>query len=112
MVHVFFVPALPTATAGQKNDLCHPTMTSEKKSPFFSLPELREAGATMTLYPLSAIPCHGHCGGGSLSKDSGDGIPGRGCLLPVTAETRVRLYEILDYHRYERKLDEPFGSKS
>jgi methylisocitrate lyase len=24
-------------------------------------------------------------------------------------QTRERLYEILDYHRYERKLDELFG---
>jgi methylisocitrate lyase len=27
-------------------------------------------------------------------------------------QTRERLYEILDYHRYERKLDELFGPKS
>lgn len=27
-------------------------------------------------------------------------------------QTRERLYEILDYHRYERKLDELFGSNS
>ena len=27
-------------------------------------------------------------------------------------QTRERLYEILDYHRYEKKLDELFGSNS
>jgi|SRR5580700_4108560 methylisocitrate lyase len=109
MVNVFFVPALPIAHGRSKERSCHPTMTSEKKSPLFSLPELREAGAAMTLYPLSAFRAMAAAAEGVYRRIRETGSQAE---VVSSMQTRVRLYEILDYHRYERKLDEPFGSKS
>ena len=84
-------------------------MTSEKKSPLFSLSELREAGAAMTLYPLSAFRAMAAAAEGVYRtiRESGSQAD-----ILSSMQTRERLYEIIDYHHYERKLDELFGPKS
>jgi methylisocitrate lyase len=84
-------------------------LTEFGQTPLFSLPELREAGLAMTLYPLSAFRAMA-----AAAERVYQTIRGTGSQAEVVSsmQTRERLYEILDYHRYERKLDELFGSKS
>jgi methylisocitrate lyase len=84
-------------------------LTEFGQTPLFSLPELREAGVAMTLYPLSAFRAMATATERVYRaiRESGSQAD-----LLSSMQTRERLYEILDYHHYERKLDELFGPKS
>ena len=84
-------------------------LTEFGQTPLFSLPELREAGVVMTLYPLSAFRAMAAAAERVYRtiRESGSQAD-----ILSSMQTRERLYEILDYHRYERKLDELFGPKS
>jgi methylisocitrate lyase len=84
-------------------------LTEFGQTPLFSLHELREAGLAMTLYPLSAFRAMA-----AAAERVYRTIRETGTQAEVVSlmQTRERLYEILDYHRYEKKLDELFGSKS
>jgi methylisocitrate lyase len=84
-------------------------LTEFGQTPLFSLTELREAGVAMTLYPLSAFRAMA-----AAAERVYRTIREAGSQTEVVSsmQTRERLYEILDYHRYERKLDELFGSNS
>jgi len=84
-------------------------LTEFGQTPLFSLPELREAGVAMTLYPLSAFRAMA-----AATERVYRAIRESGSQADILSfmQTRERLYEILDYHRYERKLDELFGPKS
>ena len=81
-------------------------LTEFGQTPLFSLLELREAGLAMTLYPLSAFRAMA-----AAAERVYQTIRETGSQADVVSsmQTRERLYEILDYHRYERKLDELFG---
>jgi methylisocitrate lyase len=63
----------------------------------------------MTLYPLSAFRAMAAAAERVYRtiRESGSQAD-----ILSSMQTRERLYEILDYHRYERKLDELFGPKS
>jgi methylisocitrate lyase len=84
-------------------------LTEFGQTPLFSLPELREAGVAMTLYPLSAFRAMA-----AATERVYRTIRESGSQADILSsmQTRERLYEILDYHRYEKKLDELFGPKS
>jgi len=84
-------------------------LTEFGQTPLFSLPELREAGVAMTLYPLSAFRAMAAAAERVYRtiRESGSQAD-----ILSSMQTRERLYEIIDYHRYERKLDELFGPKS
>jgi methylisocitrate lyase len=84
-------------------------LTEFGQTPLFSLPELREAGVAMTLYPLSAFRAMAAATERvyRMIRESGSQAD-----ILSSMQTRERLYEILDYHRYEKKLDELFGPKS
>jgi methylisocitrate lyase len=84
-------------------------LTEFGQTPLFSLLELREAGVAMTLYPLSAFRAMA-----AATERVYRTIRESGSQADIVSsmQTRERLYEILDYHRYERKLDELFGPKS
>ena len=84
-------------------------LTEFGQTPLFSLAELREAGVAMALYPLSAFRAMA-----AAAERVYRAIREAGSQAGVVSsmQTRERLYEILDYHRYERKLDELFGSNS
>jgi methylisocitrate lyase len=83
-------------------------LTEFGKTPLFSLPQLSEAGLAMTLYPLSAFRAMAAAAERVYRtiRETGSQVE----VVPFM-QTRERLYEILDYHRYERKLDELFRSK-
>jgi methylisocitrate lyase len=72
-------------------------------TPLFSLAELREAGVGLALYPLSAARAAARA-----SERVYRAIRREGTQAAVLGElqTRDELYEVLDYLRYERALDE------
>jgi methylisocitrate lyase len=74
-------------------------------TPLFNRAELATAGVAMVLYPLSAFRAMSQAADqvyrGILEQgDQKD-------LLPMM-QTRQQLYEVLDYYRYEQKLDDLF----
>ena len=84
-------------------------ITEFGQTPLYSLEELRSAGISMALYPLSAFRAM------SLAAfDVYETLRKEGTQKSVQdkMQTRDELYEVLDYHSYETKLDELFESKS
>lgn len=75
-------------------------------TPLFGLDELREAGVAIALYPLSASRAAARA-----SERVYRTIREEGTQRPLLAEmqTRDELYEVLDYLRWERALDELRG---
>ena len=84
-------------------------ITEFGQTPLYSLEELRSVGISMALYPLSAFRAM------SLAAlDVYETLREEGTQKSVQdkMQTRDELYEVLDYHSYETKLDELFESKS
>lgn len=81
-------------------------ITEFGNTPLYTVAELRDAGVALALYPLSAFRAMSKA---ALSvyetvRRSGTQKPGIEAM-----QTRAELYEVLDYHRYEAKLDELFA---
>ena len=81
-------------------------ITEFGKSPLFSVEELRAANVAMILYPLTAFRAMNKAAlkvyenlrkSGSQKASIGE------------MQTREELYDILNYHSYEKKLDELFS---
>jgi len=84
-------------------------ITEFGKTPLFTLEELRSAGVSIALYPLSAFR--------AMNKAAlavYEAVRRTGTQKDVVAgmQTRDALYDFLDYHAYERKLDELFAKRS
>ena len=80
-------------------------ITEFGQTPLFNCQQLKEAGVAMVLYPLSAFR--------AMSKAAEvvyDEIQKEGSQEKVLdrMQSRDELYEVLDYHSYEKKLDELF----
>jgi methylisocitrate lyase len=80
-------------------------ITEFGKSPLFTVEELRSANVAMVLYPLTAFRAMNKAAlkvyenlrkSGSQKASIGE------------MQTREELYEIINYHSYEKKLDELF----
>ncbi len=84
-------------------------LTEFGHTPLFSLAELREVGVAMVLYPLSAFRAMAAAAERVYRTIRQNGSQAEEIS---SMQTRERLYEVLDYHRYEKKLDELFGSNS
>ena len=80
-------------------------VTEFGQTPLLSVPELRQAGAAMVLYPLSAFRAMSRAAERVYATIRADGTQ-RALLSQM--QTRDELYEILGYLDYERKLDELF----
>ncbi len=78
-------------------------MTEFGQSPLLSVAELAELGIAMALYPLSAFRAMNAAAENVYNTIRRDGSQ-RTCQDAM--QTRARLYEVLDYHRYEEKIDE------
>ena len=81
-------------------------ITEFGQTPMFTVDELRDSGAAMALYPLSAFRAM------SRAAESVYGeIRSQGTQAGVleTMQTRAELYDVLDYHAYEGKLDALFA---
>jgi len=83
-------------------------MTEFGKTPLFSLPELKEAGVAMVLYPLSAFRAMNKAAENVYETIRRDGHQ-RDIL--DTMQTREELYERIGYHAYEQHLDALFASR-
>lgn len=81
-------------------------ITEFGQTPLFTLDELRFAGVSLALYPLSAFRAMNKAALGVYRRLRRDGTQKN---LLESMQTRAELYEFLDYHRYEQKLDQLFG---
>ena len=81
-------------------------ITEFGKSPLFSVDELRAAGVGMVLYPLSAFRAMNKAALRVYQEIKQQGTQ-KGVLADM--QTREELYEIINYHSYEKKLDELFS---
>jgi len=75
-------------------------------TPLFTLEELRSAGVAIALYPLSAFRAMNAAALKVYNAIRRDGTQKN--VLDLM-QTRADLYEFLDYHAYERKLDALFA---
>jgi methylisocitrate lyase len=81
-------------------------ITEFGSTPLFTTEELRTAGVAIALYPLSAFRAMNKAALNVYEAIRRDGTQQR---VLDTMQTRAELYEYLDYHAYERKLDELFA---
>ena len=77
-------------------------------TPLFDLDELRGAGVSIALYPLSAFRAMNKAALGVYSALRKDGTQKS---VVDTMQTRAELYDYLGYHSYEQKLDALFAAK-
>jgi methylisocitrate lyase len=80
-------------------------ITEFGQSPLFTVDELRSANVAMILYPLSGFRAMNKAALGVYEE-----LRKKGTQKGVLAEmqTREELYEVINYHSYEKKLDELF----
>jgi methylisocitrate lyase len=79
-------------------------------TPLFTTDELATIGVKLALYPLSAFRAMSKAALNVYEHLLQDGTQQQ---VVDTMQTRMELYDFLDYHRYEQKLDELFaGEKS
>jgi methylisocitrate lyase len=81
-------------------------ITEFGKSPLFTVEELRSAGVAMILYPLSAFRAMNKA---ALTVYENLRKAGTQKGVVGDMQTREELYDILNYHSYEKKLDELFS---
>jgi methylisocitrate lyase len=81
-------------------------ITEFGKTPLFTLEELRSANAAIALYPLTAFRAMN-----KAALKAYETVRKQGTQKDLLGEmqTRDELYEFLDYHAYEKKLDELFS---
>ena len=80
-------------------------ITEFGSTPYFTADELAKSGVDMILYPLSAFRAMS-----KVTEQVYEEILNNGTQKDILnkMQTRDELYEILDYHSYERKLDDLF----
>ena len=83
-------------------------ITEFGKTPLFTVEELRSAGVAIALYPLSAFRAMNQA-----ALEAYREIRSKGTQKGITSkmQTRDELYDFLDYHAYEEKLNELFASR-
>jgi len=77
-------------------------------TPLFTLDELHSAGVAIALYPLSAFRA---MNAAALRVYNAIRKEGTQKNVLDLMQTRAELYEVLDYHAYERKLDQLFAKE-
>ena len=83
-------------------------ITEFGKTPMFTLDELRSVSVAIALYPLTAFRAMN-----KAALKAYETVRRKGSQKDVLGEmqTRDELYEFLDYHSYEKKLDELFSKE-
>lgn len=76
-------------------------------TPLFTTEALGAAGVSLVLYPLSAFRAMNKAALNVYQAIRRDGTQSQ---VLDTMQTRMELYDLLDYHAYEQKLDELFAS--
>jgi methylisocitrate lyase len=83
-------------------------ITEFGKTPLFTVDELRSAGVGLVLYPLSAFRAMNKA---ALMVYETVRREGTQKSVLGAMQTREELYDYLDYHSYERKLDQLFAKE-
>ena len=83
-------------------------ITEFGKTPLFTVDELRSAQVAMVLYPLSAFRAMNQAAMHVYEAIRKDGTQKN---VLGAMQTREQLYDYLNYHSYEKKLDELFTRK-
>ncbi len=83
-------------------------ITEFGQTPMFTVAELGAVGVRLVLYPLSAFRAMSKAALTVYEHLRKDGTQ-KGVLDLM--QTRAELYDVLDYHSYEAKLDELFGKE-
>jgi len=83
-------------------------ITEFSMTPTFTIDQLREAGVSAALYPLSAARAMA-----AAARDVYRAILEEGSARRMleTMQPRTELYEVLQYHAYEAKYDELFANR-
>ena len=81
-------------------------ITEFGSTPLFTLDELRSANVSIALYPLSAFRA---MNAAALKVYESIRTEGTQRHVLDTMQTRAELYDFLNYHSYEEKLDELFA---
>ncbi|MGH8667346.1 MAG: methylisocitrate lyase, partial [Burkholderiales bacterium] len=81
-------------------------ITEFSRTPGFTVEQLRSAGVAMALYPLSAFRAQSAAALKVFEAIRRDGSAQQ--VLPLM-QTRDELYQHLDYHAYERKIDQLYA---
>lgn len=82
-------------------------ITEFGKTPLFTVAELRDAGVALALYPLSAFRA---MSAAALRVYEALRREGTQETVVDMMQTRQELYDVLNYHAYEKKLDELFAA--
>jgi methylisocitrate lyase len=83
-------------------------ITEFGQTPLFTVDELRDANVSIVLYPLSAFRAMNLAALNVYRTIRRDGTQ-KGVV--DTMQTRADLYDFLDYHAYEQKLDQLFAKE-
>ena len=83
-------------------------ITEFGKTPLFTLDELRSTGIAIALYPLSAFRAMNQAALNVYQATRRDGTQKN---VVGSMQSRDDLYDYLNYHSYEKKLDELFTRK-
>ncbi len=83
-------------------------LTEFGMTPLYTTDELRSVGIRMALYPLSAFRAMNQA---ALNVYRSIRESGAQTGVVDTMQTRMELYDFLNYHEFEQKLDELFGKK-
>ena len=78
-------------------------LTEFGRTPLFSLDQLRDVGVALALYPLSAFRAMNAAADRVYQTIRQSGT--QRDLLDVM-QTRDQLYDVLDYHEHERRMDQ------
>ena len=81
-------------------------ITEFGSTPLFTVDELRGAGASIVLYPLSAFRAMNKAADNVYKNLRKDGTQKN---VVDTMQTRMELYDVIGYHAYEQKLDALFA---
>jgi methylisocitrate lyase len=84
-------------------------ITEFGRTPLFTLDELRTANVSLVLYPLSAFRAMNKAALRVYETVRREGTQKN---VVDTMQTRGELYECLDYHKFEEKLDALFAKKN
>jgi methylisocitrate lyase len=81
-------------------------ITEFGSTPLYTVDELRAADVGLVLYPLSAFRAMN-----KAAETVYKAIRGEGTQKNVVdlMQTRMELYDVIDYHAYEKKLDALFA---
>jgi methylisocitrate lyase len=83
-------------------------ITEFGKTPLFTVKELGEAGVRLVLYPLSAFRAMSRAAMEVYETIRTDGTQQQ---IVGRMQTRDQLYDVLDYHAFESKLDQLFSKQ-